>query len=309
MSEGSARVNYCRVIRNPLGPVVLLLACFYAAWVVNAHLSIPLEALNAANIVATVVFISLPILIIAAAARLQWKTWAAITCLVVCLGIVAFARGGGPFLDGVLQIARFVWPAALGFLISGLIKDRNLLLPIAIVLATVDILAVFAPAGTVNQGFESPTIRPIFDALAYQVPKAGTAMPLAQMGPADPLFIAMFLLAIHKFGMRFRQTLLWMIPALAAYLLVVLVFGNETVFGFSLGALPALVPVGLVVGIVNAREFRMSKSESAMTIGVAAICCALVVGLVTVWRAEPEPAPPSTVPPPVGPLPGTSPVG
>jgi hypothetical protein len=194
-------------------------------------------------------------------------------------------------------------------LISGLIKDRNLLLPIAIVLATVDILAVFAPAGTVNQGLESPTIRPIFDALAYQVPKAGTAMPLAQMGPADPLFIAMFLLAIHKFGMRFRKTILWMLPALAAYLLVVIAFGNETLFGFSLGALPALVPIGLVVAVVNAKEFRMSKSEAAMTIGVAALCCALLVALATVWRAEPEPPPPSTGPLPAGSLPGTAPGG
>jgi hypothetical protein len=297
------------VTKNPLGPVLLLLGCFYAAWVVNAHLSIPIGALNAANVVATVVFVSLPILIIAAAARLEWKAWAAIVCLVVSLAVVIFARGGGPFLDGVLQIARFAWPAALGFLISGLIKDRNLLLPIAIVLATVDILAVFAPAGTVNQGLESPTIRPIFDALAYQVPKAGTAMPLAQMGPADPLFIAMFLLAIHKFGMRFRKTILWMQPALAAYLLVVIAFGNETLFGFSLGALPALVPIGLVVAVVNAKEFRMSKSETAMTIGVAALCCALLVALATVWRAEPEPPPPSTGPLPAGSLPGTAPGG
>jgi len=280
-------------MRKPLGLVALLLCCFYVVWVVNSHLSVPLQSLYAANVVATVVFISLPILIIAAAARLPWKPAVTIVCLVLFLGIVLFVRPNGPFVEGLLQIARFGWPAMLGFLVSGLIKDRNLLLPIAIVLATVDILAVFAPIGTVRQGLDNPTIRPIFDALAYQVPEAGKATPLAQMGPADPLFIAMFLLAIRKFGMRFRQTLVWMVPALAAYLLVVVKFGGETFLGFSLGALPALVPVGLVVGIVNAREFRMSRSEAAMTFVVAALCSALIVGLVTVWKAEPESQMPS----------------
>ncbi|MDQ2986750.1 MAG: hypothetical protein M3R13_08505 [Armatimonadota bacterium] len=272
---------------KPFALLVALLAVFWVAWVANAYVRVPLGSLNVANVIVTIIFVALPIVIIAAAARLHWRPLAAIGVVMTCLAVVTFARGGGPGLDGIVQISRFGWPAALGFVISGLIKDRNLLLPIAMVLATVDLLAVFAPAGTVNQGLQSPTIRPIFDALAYQVPEAGTAQPLAQMGPADPLFIAMFLYAIRKFGMKFRRTLLWLIPALAAYLGIVLIFGSATIFGFSLGALPALVPVAFVVAIVNAREFRMSKQEIAMTVVVAAVCVGLVAAMLTVWRAEP----------------------
>jgi hypothetical protein len=254
-------------------------------WVTNAYIQVPLSALNVANIVVTVIFVAMPIVIIAAASRLQWRPVVTVAVCTTCLGAVIFLRGGGPALDGVVQIARFGWPAAIGFLITGLIKDKNLLLPIAIVLATVDILAVFAPSGTVQQGLESPTIRPIFDAMAYQVPEAGTARPLAQMGPADPLFIAMFLYAVRKFKMRFKQTLLWLIPALAAYLWIVLAYGDRSLWGFSLGALPALVPIGLVVALVNMRDFKLSKQEGMMTVGVATLCAGLILMLFTVWRS------------------------
>jgi hypothetical protein len=273
------------VAKTPISLLLGLVALWWGLWTANAYVAIPLSWLSGANIVVTVVFVALPIFIIAAAARLNWPPVVSIGTCVVCLAAVAFLRGNGALIDGVVQIARFGWPAAIGFLITGLIKDKNLLLPIAIVLATVDILAVFAPAGTVQQGLESPTIRPIFDAMAYQVPEAGTAQPLAQMGPADPLFIAMFLYAIRRFKMRFKQTLLWMIPALAVYLWIVLAYGDRTLWGFSLGMLPALVPVGLVVALVNAKEFKMSKQESMMTIGVATLCVGLILMLLTVWRA------------------------
>lgn len=270
---------------RPAVAVILLLGAFYALWVTNAYLPVPLEALGAANIVATVVFVGLPIVVIAAMARIEWRPWAAILACLFCLGVVALlADASNPFVSGFVQIARFGWPAALGVLIAGMVRDRNLLLPIALVLATVDILAVFAPAGTVRQGLENPDIRPIFDALAYQVPTAGTAQPLAQMGPADPLFISMFLYAIRKFDMSFRATLWWMIPALAAYLGIVLLFGNRMLYGFSLGALPALVPVGIVVVLVNRKHFKPSRQEAAMTWGVAALCLAAIIALATVWR-------------------------
>ena len=272
--------------KSPAALLFSLLLLFWALWVANAYIAIPISWLPVANVVVTVLFVALPIVVIAAAARLNWPPLLSIATIAVCLAGVVLLRGGGPVLDGVVQIARFGWPAALGFLISGLIKDKNLLLPIAIVLATVDILAVFAPAGTVQQGLENPTIRPIFDMMAYQVPEAGTARPLAQMGPADPLFIAMFLYAVRKFKMRFKQTILWMIPALAAYLWIVLAYGDRTLWGFSLGMLPALVPIGIVVAVVNAREFKMSKQETMMTLGVATFCAGLIFMLFTVWRVD-----------------------
>jgi hypothetical protein len=274
------------VAKSPIALLVGLLLVFWLLWVANAYIAVPVSSLPIANIVVTILFVAMPIFIIAAAARLNWPPLLSIATMVACLAGVSFLRGGGPFLDGVVQIARFGWPAALGFLISGLIKDKNLLLSIAIALATVDILAVFAPAGTVQQGLENPTIRPMFDILAYQVPEAGTARPLAQMGPADPLFIAMFLYAVRRFKMRFKQTILWMVPALAAYLWIVLAFGDRTLWGFSLGMLPALVPIGLVVVAVNAREFKMSKQETMMTLGVATFCAGLIFMLLTVWRGD-----------------------
>ena len=258
---------------------MFLATVFVASWFINANLKLRLDWLPAVNALATVIFVGLPIATIAAAARIRWRPIGAASACATFLAIVVLLRGGGALLDGIVQLARFGWPAAFGFLISGLIRDKNLLLPIAIVLLTVDILAVFAPSGTVKQGLSSPTIRPIFDALAYQVPEAGSARPLAQMGPADPLFIGMFLHAIHKFRMNFRGTILWLIPALVAYLAIVLLAGDSNLLGFSLSALPALVPISIVVVSLNAKYFKPSRQELQMTIGVAIVCAALIAWL------------------------------
>jgi hypothetical protein len=266
----------------------LALACaaYVALWIINGSLRLPLSWLPIANVVATIIFVGLPIVIIAVASRVSWKPWVALAAAVGFLACVVLLRGGGLWLDSVVQIARFGWPAGLGFLISSLIRDRNLLLPIAIVLATVDILAVFAPSGSVNRGLSSPAIRPIFDVMAYQVPTAGSARPIAQMGPADPLFVAMFLFAINKFKLAFRTTVLWLIPALIGYLAIVVFAGDRTFLGFSLAALPALVPVSIVVVTVNAKYFKPSKQEMAMTAAVAVVCLALVAWLLVTPRTR-----------------------
>jgi hypothetical protein len=104
------------------------------------------------------------------------------------------------------------------------------------------------------------------------------------MGPADPLFLGMFFYAVHKFQMRAKETLLWMVPALALYLVVVLAFGSKTFFGISLGALPALVPIGAVLVLVNRKEFHLTREERISTIGVAVLCVAAIVAAFIVWR-------------------------
>lgn len=261
-------------------------AAFYVLWVANAYVRFPIADLRVGEAIATVLFMVLPLTALYFGGAMQWRPAVSaivFLCCVIVVAVFAFGvhRSPNAYESGVLQIARLGWPMALGFLISGLIKDKNLLLPIAIVLGTVDILAVFAPMGTVRQGLQSPAIRPIFDALAFQVPKFGSVTPAAQMGPADPLFLGMFFYALHKFGMRTRETFYWVVPALLIYLLIVLLFGNASIGGISLRALPALVPIGLAVVVANRKEFSMSRDERRMTLGVAALCvCLLVLGFV-----------------------------
>lgn len=274
-------------------PFWWLAAGFFVLWVANVFIPVPVEMLHAGTLISTAVFLAIPILALYYAGRLNWSPLRAAITLVVCLAVVGalalfqtkvHGQLQTAVYSGIFQMARIGWPLALGVLVASLVKDKNLLLPIAIVLATVDILAVFAPAGTVKQGLQSPAIRPIFDTLAYQIPKFGTATPAAQMGPADPLFLGMFFYAIHKFGMRARETLLWMLPALLVYLLIVLFFGGERFFGIPLGALPALVPIGIVIVAVNWREFALTRQEKAMTATLGILCLSAIAAAFFLWK-------------------------
>ncbi|MGI8922738.1 MAG: hypothetical protein ACR2HJ_01640 [Fimbriimonadales bacterium] len=272
--------------RRPLLLFLSIVVLYLVLWVVNARLAVPIEWLRTGSIIASIVFIGLPIIGIYCGSKLDWTSLKALLSMASCLAILALLGLGQtsePVLVGVLQIARLGWPFALGILVTVLIKDKNLLLPIAVVIATVDILAVFAPAGTVKQGLESETVRPIFDALAFQVPKFGTIAPQAQLGPADPLFLGTYFHAVHKFKMRERATLIWVLPALTLYLLVVLAFGHQALFGISLGALPALVPMGIAVLAANFKEFDPSKEERLMIVAVSLLCLATLAAAAIIW--------------------------
>ena len=278
--------------KRPFAAFLITIAVFFGLWILNALLRVPIADVRVGGLVAAVLFISLPVLAIYFGAALQWRPLVSLLVLVLCFVVVwlcsvaihSVAGLQGAFVSGLLQVARIGWPMALGFLICGLVKDKNLLLPIAIVLATVDILAVLSPMGTVRLGLQNPAIRPIFDAFAFQIPKFGAVSPAAQMGPADPLFLGMFFYALHKFKMRAQATLFWIIPALALYLFIVLRFGSVRVAGISLGALPALVPIGIVIVAVNWREFSMSREEKGMTFAVALLALVLLLGAFLVWR-------------------------
>jgi len=275
--------------RRPLFVFLSILLLYIVLYAVNADLVVPDRWLETGSAIAATVFLGVPVFGIYFGSKLNWTPVKAGALLIGCLGFLAvlflvpnIALPSTP-LYGIIQIARLGWPFALGLLTTGLIKDKNLLLPIAVVLATVDVLAVFAPVGTVKQGLQNETIRPVFDALAIHVPEAGSHLPQAQLGPADPLFLGMFFYAVHKFKMRERATFLWVMPALIAYLFVVLALGDRSLFGISLGALPALLPMGIAVIVANYREFDPSKEEKWMIVAVSALCAAVLVYAAIIW--------------------------
>lgn len=185
-----------------------------------------------------------------------------------------------------------LWTAGLGALLALLLKDRNMLLPVAAFLAGFDMFLVFAPTGPVQTLMaQAPET---FRAVTYRVPTVGSPEPIAFVGPADFIFLGLFFVALHRFGMRTRETLIWVVPALLAYLFVVILFGDATLGPVSLGALPALLPIGLVVLLVNRKEFRLTRSEKAATWAVVALAIGLAgYGLMLAQRqASKTPEPP-----------------
>ena len=164
-----------------------------------------------------------------------------------------------------------MWLAAcVGVGVSRLIKEMKLVLPVGIVLGLVDIMAVFSTVGVVNQATtgKSQAAQVAMRALTVQIPTthaAGGSPPLQlQIGFADFLFIALFFACFKRFRVSAWNTFVVLCAALSLYMLIV---------AFTATALPALVPIAIVVIGMNLRQFRYDRSEV-----FALLYAALIVG-------------------------------
>lgn len=274
------------------------------------------------SLLATVVFVGAPILALFSAARFPWTALHATTMLI--MGVAFHLLGhfvgkemlGGAGLSGIALLALgqsglLLWCLGLGALVSLKITDKNMLVPISLFLAGFDVFLVFSPVGPTKVLVQQQPA--VFQAVAMSVPKVATeprpvgapVEVLAYVGPADLFFLAMFFVALFRFKMRTRETLIAMIPVLVAYLLVVLFLGGVRLGPVSLSMLPALLPIGLTILIVNAREFTMSAQEKAVTFVAGLIAAAIALtGIILAARAkpasQPAPSPKVGVPAPSG---------
>ena len=240
------------------------------------------------SLLSGVIFIGAPIYALFRAADHDWTAKKALAWLIP--GALAHAglalllayvmpKTGWPTVgvDTLMQSSLLVWTTGLGALVGLLIKDKNLILPVAIFLAGFDIFLVMNPTTFVAQTVEK---RPeVFSSVAMKVPSVRPSQPegaapkgvqspaLISVGPADLIFSMMFFVVLFRFKMRVKKTAQWLAGVLVFYMALVLL----TPFGM----LPALVPIGATVLIVNAREFAMTRDEK---IGVA-LATLLSIGL------------------------------
>jgi hypothetical protein len=266
--------------------------------VLLGYVSVPLNLVQFGTLLSTVVFISAPIFALFFAGRYEWTAKRSLI-FVACGLLIHFGIGvglghyvfhGSGFAAAVcsalaVQVGFTMWCVGLGALLASILKDKNLLIPVSIFLVAFDIFLVLTPLGATNVVLKAmPNVLP---AIGYSIPKMGPAPTtgvigtFAYIGPADFLFMGMFFAALHRFGMRTKQTLIWLIPAILVYLVLAIFFR----------ALPLLVPIGLTVLIVNAREFKMNKEEKSATIGVAVLLTLLILASIAYRKLRPAPSP------------------
>jgi len=239
--------------------------------VVLASATVPITILPIANIVMGCLFLGGPLLALCFAARDPWSRKMGFTffvggltlqisCFVLSSYVFQHADIPAQVINALGQVGLPIWCVGLGALLATLIKDQNIVVPIAIFLACLDMFLVFSPLGLTRMIIKSvPSMLP---AIAVQIPIAShqttgeKISPGALAGPADFLFLAMFLIAIFRFNMQGRKTVLVVIPTLLAYMMLVSLVHTP---------LPALVPIGTVVLLVNWKEFRLSKDEVIST--------------------------------------------
>lgn len=260
---------------------------------------LPIGMLHVANLAIAALFLALPIIGLFFAANHPWRpatAWGFLFGGLAAHGLsILIGRnvpGIGPIVANVVgavgQAGLATWCVGLGALLATLVKDKNILLPIAIFLAVYDKILVLTPVGVTQKIMEQAP--EVLETVGMQIPAVqaeatgGAVIPGAYVGPADLVFLGMFFIALFRFRMRARETLRWMIPALVFYLFVVLFTG------FSL---PAMVPIGLVLVVVNWREFKLNRDEKIATFGLAAMAVAVFAWAVTRPRTAPpvEPLP------------------
>lgn len=288
--------------------VLLGIACLRVAM---GYVLVPFSMLKTASVVVSILFVAAPILGLYAAARYKWTTPKAFLTLAIgvvvwfgCMKLIGRATPAlvASVLTAISQSGLIVWCLAIGTLLALLLKDKNVMLPMAIFLALFDMWMVFAPDGIVQQSVVRGSGE-MLAMLGYQVPRpiaaptGGHVTPLAYVGPADFLFLSMFFVALFKFDMRAKETFRAMVPVLAGYLLIVLLFNQVQLGPIRLGALPALVPIGLTVLIVNRNQFRLNRDEKVVTAVIFVLGTAVVIW--RIWFPPPDP-PVRTLPPPPG---------
>ena len=268
------------------------------------YIALPLDDLPVTNLVIAILFLSVPIVALYFAANSFWH-WKTATAFVVgglivqfgIIGILMSLRLSGQVAGVLVAIAQGAlgcWCVGLGALLATLIKEKNIILPIAIFLAAYDFFLVVTPLGYGDKF--AKFAEPVLSKVASQIPSVsampthGLARPSAYVGMADLVFLGMFFIALFRFKMRTHQTLFAVVPALLIYLFVVMFLGNQEFLGIPLSKLPAMVPIGLAVLLVNWKEFQLKKDEKIATVGLAVLAVAFLTFAATRSKPLVEPS-------------------
>lgn len=155
-----------------------------------------------------------------------------------------------------------------GILLSRIVREANILLPVALIAMPIDYIGAMTPIGfTQNAVAQHPGI---VHAVSVPVPTVGGLHPISYIGPGDALFMAFFFAVVLRLGMNDRGTFWWMYGFLTIAMLLVLALPDFNI--------AALVPMGLAVLVANWRAFRLKRAEAFAVLYAGSLVLALVTG-------------------------------
>ncbi len=216
-------------------------------------------------------------------AALGWMVLSLLLFFVVRLSpaFVPALRQSAVALEVVLGISDTLMVLAaslLGLAVSHIIREPNILAPAALFAALVDFAVVSLWIPRVMQAAPQA-----LSTVAVHVPQVGAKptpaglRPIGIIGPADFVFLAFYFACVWRFGMAARATYIWMVVALAGYMVFQNVVGSLTPrFMDAVDMLPGLVPMAVVLLLVNRKHFRFSREEKR----AMAVVALLVLGII-----------------------------
>jgi hypothetical protein len=173
--------------------------------------------------------------------------------------------------------ALIAWAAFVGKLVSRVLREGKLFLPVAIVAAVADIITVYR--GPVRQITENAVeVAQAFSASSPVLPPEGVPAPiLAAVGIGDFLFLALFLAAALRHSMAAVKTV-W---AVFAVMLIAPVAFYIWPQSYGIPGLPFLAAA---VIWANWRHLRFTREEIRALVFAGALVTVAALGLWTVLR-------------------------
>lgn len=196
--------------------------------------------------------------------------------------LVIIAAGYYGPLKSLMVTGMMAAFSCVGYLVSLRVRDANLLLPVVIFAAFVDLWTV--TSGPVSDVIvKAPEVVAAVSAPIPQV-GAGVFVPETMIGPGDFLFMALVFAVCHRLSFDPRRNYWFVFGGMT--------IGMLLVWNGLLDYLPALITLGISVIAANWGKFKLSRQEKISTAVVAVV---LAITLPLVWHVvrtatEPPPA-------------------
>lgn len=233
-------------------------------------------------IVATVGFLLLSLAVIRTIARweLRWQTEVLVFFLALAMwyALILWADQYStiaPFTSTLASLLFLTACAFSGRLLSRLIRDMNMLVPIAVVLILVDVFTVFyGPTGEALE--KAPDL---VSSLSVGLPEVGSAAGpeggrglafLATAGLGDFIFLGFFFAAAWRYGLRFNRTFWYVFAFMGVTMLAFLALP-------FLPGIPLLPAIAIAFIAANLGEFQFSRQEKVYVL-VAVVFIGLLAG-------------------------------
>lgn len=220
--------------------------------------------------------IGLPILVIAT--LVAGKPRAGITLLVAVAGLAlwfgavaaapVFGRGFLPLAWTLQDVGKVLAAGGVGAALGRAIREPNILAPAGVFAAFADFVVV--NFGTVHRALQTEKGQAMVAAVSAAIPAIHPRLTPLSIGPADFLFLGLFLMCAARFGMGLWKNGILLSVVLAASLLAVQ--------ADVVRAMPALAPMSIAFVAANWRSFRLSRQEVISTFVVIGLAGALFLG-------------------------------
>lgn len=245
------------------------------------------------SILSTLVFTALSVVLVLQMARLGlhplWELYFAVVSAGAWYAAL-WAAGQGDLLRLYLQpVAGLCFILAcvfVGRLLSRLLRDPHILLPVAVVAILTDLFTV-----TIGPTGKALEVAPeLVEKFSVGLPQAGSAAGpegaagltmLATMGVGDFVFLALFLTAAARFGFSLRRGAKLIIALLCAALLA---YFTLPFFDLGLPGIPLLPFIAGGFLIAYWDHFPLTRTETKALLWGALLLVAILAGLAWMMR-------------------------